>query len=164
MKGDKLSRMVGTKLIETYNITIAKPKGTVLCDDGVRRNGISKPYMPKLITDEYHPGGNSICYVLQTAHHMAAKEMILMGFTLKSGGSYFFGDKNPVTKRASIYDERRSLDWLIWFETTWPGKAKLVEGWDGPVYDILDTVSYDELLDRKSPKRDAESEDFGWLA
>lgn len=148
MKGAAIARQVGTKRIDPLHIKIARPKGTVLCDDGVRRNGISKPFMPKRITDEYHPGGNSATYTIQTAHLMGSEEIYLLGFTLKSGGRYFFGDKNPVTKRTSIYDERRALDWLAWYESQWPGRARLVEGWDGPIADVLQTVSNDELLNR----------------
>lgn len=156
MKGDKLSRMIGTKLVNPYRITIACPKGTVLCDDGVRRNGVSAPYMPKLITDDYHPGGNSLCYTIQTAHLMGSEEIYGLGFTLKSGGRYFFGDKNPVTKRTSIYDERRALDWLAWYESTWPGRARLIEGWDGPAYDVLQKVTNDELLNRNCKPKDSQ--------
>jgi hypothetical protein len=158
MKGEAMARQVGSKRIQPYHITIGRPKGTMLCDDGVRRNGISKPFMPKLITDDYHPGGNSLCYCIQTASLMGSKEIYALAFTLKSGGRYFFGDKNPVTKRSSIYDTHRALDWLAWFEATWPGKARLIEGFDGPVYDVLQTVSNDELF-----KKDSEPQAQEWL-
>jgi hypothetical protein len=148
MKGTAMARQVGSKRIQPYHITIARPKGTVLGEDGVRRNGVSPPYMPKLITDEYHPTGNSVGYTIQTAHLMGSEEIYLLGFTLKSGGRYFFGDKNPVTKRTSIYDERRALDWLSWYESTWPGRARAMEGWDGPIYDVLQKVTQDELLNK----------------
>lgn len=148
MKGQAMARQVGTKRVDPVHIRIAKPKGTELCPDGVRRNGVSKPYMPKSIADEYHPGGNSLCYTIQTAHLMGSTEIYALGFTLKSGGRYFFGDKNPVTKRTSIYDERRALDWLAWYDSTWPGRARLLEGWDGPAYDVLQAVTNDELLDK----------------
>lgn len=149
-----MARQVGTKRVDPYEIGIARPKGTELCPDGVRRNGVSAPFIGKSIAEDYHPGGNSLCYTIQTAYHMGSQEIYCLGFTLKSGSRYFFGQKNPVTKRTSIYDERRALDWLAWFESQWPGRAKLVEGWDGPAYDVLQTVTCDDLLDQ--PKRSEE--------
>jgi hypothetical protein len=164
MRGQAIACQIGRKRIQPYHIRIARPKGTVLYDDGVRRNGVSKAFMPKSLTDEYHPGGNSLCYSIQTASLMGSTEIYALAFTLKSGGRYFFGDKNPVTKRASIYDTHRALDFLSWYEATWPGRAKLVEGWDGPVYDVLETISYDELLDRRATLRDeAGAPDSEWL-
>lgn len=150
MKGEAIARQVGSKRIQPYHITIGRPKGTVLCSDGVRRNGISSPFMPESLTSDYHPGGNSLCYTIQTAHLMGSTEIYALAFTLKSGGRYFFGDKNPVTKRTSIYDERRALDWLSWYESQWPGRARVMEGWDGPAYDVLPKVTYDELLNKDS--------------
>jgi hypothetical protein len=160
MRGEAISRMIGTKKVQPYHIRIQRPKGTELCPDGVRRNGVSKPFMPKSFVDEYHPGGNSICYAIQTAHLLGSEEIYLLGFTLKSGSRYFFGEKNPVSRRASIYDSRRALDWLKWFEKTYPGRAKLVAGWDGPVYDILQTISNDDLLEAFRTQPEASSE---WL-
>ena len=156
MKGQAIACQVGRKRINPYHITVARPKGTVLGKDGVRRNGVSPPFMPKLITDEFHPGGNSVCYAIQLAHLMGSTEIYLMGFTLKSGSRYFFGDKNPISKRLSTYDERRALDWLAWFESKWPGRAKLVEGWDGPINEVLQTVTCDELLDNQFEPTDEE--------
>ena len=147
MKGTAMARQVGTKRIQPYHITIARPKGTMLCDDGVRRNGISSPFMPESLSAEYHPGGNSVCYTIQTAHLMGAEEIYLLGFTLKGGSPYFFGtNQNPVTKRTSIYDTHRALAWLSWYESRWPGRARVIEGWAGPIYDVLQKVSYDELF------------------
>ena len=146
MKGTAIARQIGTKRIQPYHIRIARPKGTMLCDDGVRRNGISPPFMPESLAAEYHPGGNSVCYTIQTAHLMGAGEIFLLGFTLKSGSHYEFGDKNPVTKRGSIYDTHRALAWLSWYESKWPGRARVTEGWGGPIYDVLQKVSYDELF------------------
>lgn len=158
MRGEALARQVGTRQIQPYHISIARPKGTVRCSDGVRRNGISPPFMPKTLADEFHPGGNSLCYAIQLAFLMGADPIYLLGFTLKSGSGYFFGDLNPVTKRKNVYDERRALDWLTWFESKWPGRAKLVEGFDGPLRDVLQTESCDALLDRN--RRDPTEE---WL-
>lgn len=158
MRGEALARQVGTRQIRPYHIQVARPRGTVLCEDGVRRNGVSPPFMPKSLTEEYHPGGNSLCYTIQTAHLMGSERMLCLAFTLRDGSSYFFGDRNPVTNRRTAYDSRRALDWLAWYEKRWPGRAKLVEGWDGPAYDVLQTVTCDELMDRKP------TESTEWLA
>lgn len=155
-----LSRMIGSKRIDPAKIRIAAPKGTILDDDGVRRNGRTPPFMPNSINDEYHPGGNSLCYTIQTAHLMGSTEIYCLGFTLKSGSRYFFGtEKNPVTKRSSIYDTHRALDWLLWYESNWPGQARAIEGWDGPVYDILKTVTNEELHSKFCQPKASE----GWI-
>ena len=159
MRGEAIARQIGKKRINPFHISIAQPKGVIRGRDGIARNGVSPPFMPESIGSDYHPTGNSIGYTIQTAHLMGSEEIYLLGFTLKSGGRYFFGtDKNPVTKRTPIYDERRALDWLSWYESQWPGRARLIEGWSGPVYDVLETVSNDELLDKFcNPKAE------GWI-
>ncbi len=146
MRGEAVARLVGSKRIQPYHITIARPKGSVLCEDGVRRNGHSLPFMPKSLADEFHPGGNSLCYTIQTAHLMGCDPIYALGFTLQSGSRYFWGDTtNPVLRRSSIYDERRALEWLSWYQKQWPGRVQLVEGWRGPVYDVFDEVKCDEF-------------------
>jgi len=149
MRGGKMLRQVGSRLIEPYLIRIAKPKGTVLFPDGVRRNGVSEPYMPETLSEPFHPTGNSIGYTMQLAHLMGAGRILLHAFTLRNGSRYDFGDLNPITKRPPVYDLRRALDWLTWFESKWTGKAMLVPGWDGPIQDVLQTISLDELLGTK---------------
>ncbi len=80
---------------------------------------------------------------------MGGEPIYLLGFTLKDGSRYFWGSNaNPITKRGSNYDLRRALDWLSWYERTWPGRVQLVDGWSGPVYDVFKTVTCDELLER----------------
>jgi len=160
MKGEAIARQVGQKRIQPYHIKVARPAGTVTCDDGVRRNGISLPFMPKSLTDEYHPTGNSIGYTIQTAHLMGSTEIYLLGFTLQKGSRYFFGtDINPATKRTSAYDLHRAIHWLKWYESQWPGRARLVEGWGGPVYDVLQVVTYEELHNQFCRPKTRE----GWL-
>jgi hypothetical protein len=148
MRGEAISRMIGTRKVQPFHIRIARPKGTVLFPDGKKRNAYSQPFMPQACTDEFHPGGNSLCYSLQLAWLMGCNPIYLMGFTLQSGSSYFFPGGNPVTRRSTLYDEHRSLDWLRWFEKSWPGRAKLVAGWSGPIYEVFSEVSCDELLQR----------------
>lgn len=166
MKGEAIARMVGQKRITPYHIQVAPAKGVTLYPDGVQRNAVTEPYMPKRMTDPYHPGGNSICYGIQTAFLMGADPIYALGFTLRSGSRYFWGDTtNPILRRSSIYDARRAVEWLSWFESQWPGRVQLVEGWDGPVYDALPKVTYDELrarLEKASPgARQPRSEENG---
>jgi len=149
MKGSVVARMVGSKRIDPFHIRIAQPKGSVLMEDGVRRNGHTPSYMPESLADELHPGGNSLCYTIQLAHLMGCDPIYALAFTIKPGSGYQWGDnKNPVTGRASMYDTRRALDWLSWYQQQWPGRVQLVEGWNGPVYDVFNKVGCDELLKR----------------
>lgn len=149
MKGSAIARMIGSKRVNPYEIFIARPKEVEKCSDGVMRNGVSAPFMPKSFKHEYHPGGNSLCYTIQTAHLMGCDPIYAMGFTLKSGSRYFWGDtKNPILNRGSIYDVRRALDWLSWYQSTWPGRVQLVQGWTGPVYDVFQMVTCDALRER----------------
>jgi hypothetical protein len=149
MRGEAIARMVGAKRIDPFHIRIAPPKGTVLYDDGVRRNAATPPYMPESLTDEFHPGGNSLCYTIQLAHLMGAGPIYALGFTIKPGSGYQWGNNtNPVTGRASMYDTRRALEWLSWYQQQWPGRVQLVEGWSGPVYDVFSKVGCDELVER----------------
>lgn len=136
--------MVGQRKWPVSEITIGKARGGVRGKDGVYRAGWVDPFLPKKITDPYHPGGNSACYTIQTAHLMGADPIILLGFTLQSGSGYFFGLDNPVTRKRSLYDTARALHWLRWYESRYPGRAKLWPGWQGPIYDVLETVDEDE--------------------
>lgn len=164
MRGEAIARLIGSKRINPYHIRIAQPKGTVLFPDGVRRNGITESFMPESLADEFHPGGNSVCYWIQLAHLMGASDIYLLAFTIKPGSGYQWGNNtNPVTGRASIYDTRRALEWLVWYEAKWPGRARLVEGWSGPINDVLQTVTCDELLDRQTPRGDARPSHPEWL-
>jgi hypothetical protein len=152
MRGSAIARLVGTKRIDPYHIQIARPKGTVLFPDGVRRNGVTDSYMPKSLTDEFHPGGNSLCYTIQLAHLMGCDPIYALAFTLKPGSGYQWGTNiNPVTRRASMYDVRRALEWLSWYQQQWPGRVQLVEGWSGPVYGVFSKVGCDELRERLEP-------------
>lgn len=174
MRGEAIARLVGSKRIDPFHIRIAPPKGTVLYDDGVRRNAATPPFMPESLTDEFHPGGNSLCYTIQLAHLMGCDPIYALAFTIKPGSGYQWGNNtNPVTGRASMYDVRRALEWLSWYDQQWPGRVQLVEGWSGPVYDVFSKVTCDELRERferpgQGPsERDAEpaGEDAvsGWL-
>lgn len=151
MRGEAVARMIGRKRIRPFHIRIQQPRGTVRFPDGVRRNAHSEPFMPAKLTDEYHPGGNSLCYMIQTAHLMGCNPIYALGFTLQSGSGYFFGSRtNPVTYQRAIYDAPRALHWLSWYQEHWPGRVQLVEGWSGPAYDVLPEVTCDELKSRSA--------------
>jgi len=142
-------RMVGRSEPRLFEITIGKPKGLRHCIDGKQRLGIVPPYMPESLREPLHPGGNSLCYALQIATLMGAGTIYLMGFTLLSGSRYFFGGKNPVLNRPAIYDSERSLHWLRWFESCYPGKALLVPGWDGPLNQVFQHADLKRMLEER---------------
>lgn len=100
------------------------------------------PYFVKNLDEPFHPGGNSLCYAMQYALQMEADPIYLMGFTLVSGTGYEFGRDNPVRKvsgrrRQSLYETERAMEWLREVEKTWPGRVRLLPGWEGPLYDLF---------------------------
>lgn len=142
-----MSRMVGSSTWPVSEIRIAKAKGGARGRDGVFRPSIVPPFMPERITDPYHPGGNSVCYTIQTAHLMGASKIFLLGFTLVSGSGYDFGRQNPVTRRDSVYDVDRAMAWLRWFAKGHPGRVRLWPGWPGPLHEVFDEVTQEEATD-----------------
>lgn len=95
------------------------------------------PRLPKTYAEAFHPTGNSMAYCLQHAHLMGAKEIYLMGFTLRPGSAYEFGRFNPVTKKPSFYEQsaiESVISFCQHFEKAFPGRARLVKGWEGPIY------------------------------
>lgn len=99
-----------------------------------------KPYFLTRADQAFHFSGNSVCYALQWALIMEADPIYLMGFTLQSGSPYEFGQTNPATKKPAFYNDLwRPLEWLEEFERRWPGRARLLPGWNGPIYDVLST-------------------------
>lgn len=100
---------------------------------------MAPPYFPVKATDPFHPGGNSLCYAIQWALIMGADPIYLLGFTLQAGSPYPFGPNNPITNRPSFYDLPRALDFLRFVERTYPGRVRLLPGWDGPVYEVFRT-------------------------
>lgn len=133
--------MIGNREHRLFEISIAKTSGGTRTRRGVWRPAMQDPYMPKTFKDDFHPGGNSLCYMIQTAHLMGAKTIIPLAFTLESGTGYHFGQTNPVTNRASFYDTERPLHWLRWYESVYPGSVKLCPGWQGPIYDVFETAT-----------------------
>lgn len=111
---------------------------------GIWHRNICPPFIPAKFTDEFHPGANSLCFGIQTAHLMGCNPIYLLAFTLKSGSGYFHGLSNPVHKGRSIYDVDRALDWCRWYEGAFPRRVRLLPGWEGPVYDVFATEALDD--------------------
>lgn len=101
------------------------------------------PFIPEKFGDPLHPGGNSLCYMTQIAHLLGAGQVYALGFTLQNGSPYFTGREHPISGGMSIYDTDRALHWLSWYESAYPGKLKLLPGFSGPVYDVLQTENLD---------------------
>lgn len=170
-RGSKMLRMVGTRTWPVLEIRVKSLRG--IPGRRVQKQGVGvfhrathPPYMPDKITDPYHPGGNSLCYTIQTAHLMGCQPIYCLGFTLKSGTGHFFGLENPATRVRSIYDSDRALDWLRWYEASFPGRVRLLPGWEGPIYDVFQTEALDDYYrvlgvgsqpkQQGAPERDAE--------
>ena len=162
--------MVGNRTWPISAIKIKSLKGVPgkrvkIKGGGVWHRNIHPPYIPEHITEHYHPGGNSLCYSIQTAHLMGCHPIYAMAFTLQSGTGYFHGLTNPATRTRSLYDTERALSWLRWYENNFPGKVRLVPGWEGPLSDIFSTETIDdyhrilgvgsESEQQGSPERDA---------
>lgn len=138
-KGSRMMRMVGKGFRPTTEISIERPPRGHTGKDRVYRPGWTKPFLPKRITDPFHPSGNSLCYMLQLAHLMGCNPIYLLGFTLTSGSPYFFGATNPATRRPSFYsDPERALTWLRWYNEQNPGRVKLWPGWPGRLQEVFD--------------------------
>ena len=149
--GSKQLRMVGVRNRRIAEITIAPVHGGVRAKNGQIKKPLVEPYMPASFTKPFHPGGNSACFTIQTAHLMGCNPIYLLGFTLQSGTGYFFGRTNPVTRRSALYDQERALSWLTWYRQANPGRAKLWPGWSGPIYDVLEVADEAELRSRHKP-------------
>lgn len=144
--GSNMLRMVGNKRWPIAGISIQPAaKGVKRKKDGHLRREITPAFMPETFRDDYHPTGNSLGYMIQTAHLMGCDPIYCLGFTLANGTGYFHGLENPSTKKRSIYDSDRLFDWLRWYRRMWPGRAKLWPGWSGPVYDVLEVADEAEV-------------------
>jgi hypothetical protein len=150
----RMLRMVGRGQRQLAEISI-KPKGRgIRLPNGVMRANAHPPYMPEKLTDQFHPSGNSLCFQIQLAHLMGCDPIYALGFTLQSGLAYHFGRENPTTKRATLYDSEVPLAWLSWYESQYPGRVRLLPGFDGPVYKVLQTEGFDDVAKRCSLRRD----------
>lgn len=125
-----------------------KPPG--LCSRAVEIDGrkhcwpdLAEPFLPTSFDEPYHPGGNSLCYMVQTACILGAGLIYALGFTLQHGSTYFFGREHPLRGGGPVYDTERALHWLSWFESQKPGCVRLLSGFSGPIYDVLRTEDID---------------------
>lgn len=143
--GSAQLKMVGQRKWPIAEITVQQPKAITRNQKGVIMRQRTPPFLPKSMRDPYHPGGNSLCYMVQTAHLMGCNPIYCLGFTLESGSKYFFGGTNPATRRSSFYsDPGRAVEWLKWYDSKHPGRVRLWPGWSGPIYGVLQEVGDDE--------------------
>ena len=135
----RILKMVGHGERKMTEVQVAQPKGKIRLPNGLIRNCAPEPYMPKKLTDLLHPSGNSVCYQLQIATLMGYDPIYLMGFTLKKGTPYFFGRDHPVYagRVGGFYDEEVPMAFLRWYQKNFPNRARLLPGWDGPIYSAL---------------------------
>lgn len=157
----RLLRMVGSGQRHLAEILVKARGRGVRLPNGVYRPKIHVPYMPARITDPWHPSGNSLCYMIQLAHLMGCDPIFCLGFTFQNGTPYHFGMTNPVTKRTAFYDSEVPMLWLTWYENHWPGRARLLPGWSGPVYDVLRTETLKHGDERPEPRGDQPDPDRG---
>ncbi len=147
--------MIGSNAHQMCEIGITRKRGGTRGRDGLWRPSHMDPYLPESFKDDYHPGGNSLCYMIQTAHLLGAESVVLLGFTLKNGTGYHFGLTNPVTRKRAFYETERPLHWLRWFESRYPGRVKLFPGWEGPLNEVFDEVA---LPDQEAEQPDPQVE------
>jgi hypothetical protein len=176
-KGSKMLRMVGRRTWAVSQIRVKSLKGVKGKVEqveglGVFHRNIHPPYMPAQITEPYHPGGNSLCYTIQTAHLMGCDPIYALAFTLKSGTGHFHGLTNPATKVRSVYDATRALDWLKWYEASFPRRVRLLPEWEGPIYDVFKTETIDDYkrtlergsLEERGRPNESDAVADGWSA
>jgi len=137
--GGKLARMVGKKLWPVAEIEVMRSRGGVRGKDGIFRAGWVDPFMPKKLTEPFHPSGNSVCYMIQLAHLMGANPIHLLGFTLQNGLGYQHGRTNPVTGRTTFYaDPERALTYLRWLNERFPDRIFCDPDWGNtPVGEVF---------------------------
>lgn len=128
---------------------VGRPKNLSICEfevapmrGGARVGGkwlntAVPPYMPANASAKFHPSGNSVCYAIQWGMLMGCDPIYLMGFTLRSGSGYDWGTANPITQKPAFYDLERALAFLRFVEGRWPGRVRLLPGWEGPIYDVF---------------------------
>jgi len=138
-------RVVGKRTVYPTQISIEPTRGGRRLPSGqYRRTGLA-PYCPKTAGEAYSFGGNSLCYALQTAKILGCNRAYLLGFTLANGAGYFFGAENPVTRKKTFYDADVPMEWCRWFASRYPGYARLLPGFGGPIEDIFEHATLDEL-------------------
>ncbi len=139
------ARMIGSRERRIAGIHIEPVKACGRNKDSTIRFAETPPRMPKRMADPFHPGANSLCFGVQLAHLMGCNPIVAIGFTLQTGLGYFFGRSNPVTGRTTVYETKRALAWLRWYNAAFPGRVLLDPSFDGPVYQVLPRITPDAL-------------------
>lgn len=158
VKGRSMAHLIGKRKIDIREFRIEKLSEVKLVTEPVtgqrihRRVG-GKPYILDSFDKPYSAAGNSVCFAIQTAHLMGCEPIYLMGFTLQTGSRYFFKGPNPATKRPAFYDAEPPLEWCRFYESQFPGRVKLLPGWEGPIYSVFATEEFHGTLDE--PDQDA---------
>lgn len=146
-KAKQFYRAVGVPPRKLYTYRISHPGNAkrVFMRDGeqVVWAGFQDPYLPANFDERFHYGVNSLCFMTQIAHLLGAERIYALGFTLQNSSPYFFGREHPLRGGPSIYDAEQALLWLSWYESQHPGRLKLLPGFSGPVYDVLQTEDLD---------------------
>jgi hypothetical protein len=137
-------RIVGGKERRLSEIGIRQLKGAKRNQkSGEVEYAIMEPFLPRSLREDFHHGGNSLCFAIQLAHLMGANPIYLVGFTLQNGIGYFFGRTNPVTRRTTIYQHERALAWCRWYAKMHPGRVLLDPSFSGPIYDVFPKANFD---------------------
>ncbi len=143
-KSPNVARMLGKEGPHIVHFRIASPIGRGWRDPatGFFHRPADPPHLVNTADEAFHFGGNSVCYAIQWAHLMGASACYLMGFTLQSGTGYFFMPEGQVpTKGSGIYETDRAIAFLRLVQEQKPGWLHLVDGWTGPIYDLLPTTT-----------------------
>lgn len=149
-------RMVGGAPRTVSEISIARLTGAQRAKDGTMSYALMPPFVPRSLREDLHHGGNSLCFAIQIAHLMGADQIYAVGFTLQSGGGYFFSRTNPVTRKATVYQHERALAWCRWFESKFPGRVQVDPTFDGPITGVFKKANFDarEAIPRNEPPDD----------
>jgi hypothetical protein len=138
-------KMVGRGERRIAEIRIQPAHGAKRDQKGQIRFNVVPPFAPRSARDVFHPSANSLCYAIQLACVMGCSPIYAVGFTLQNGLGYFFGRSNPVTKRTTVYEQERALEWCRWHARQFPARVQLDPSFQGPVYDIFPKANFDEV-------------------
>lgn len=150
-KSPNVARQLGQNAPHIVHFRIQTPIGRGYRDQatGFFHRPADPPRLVASPDEPFHFGGNSVCYALQWAHLMGASAVYLMGFTMQSGSGYFFMQGKP-TKASGVYEVDRANAFLRLVQEQRPGWVQLVDGWSGPIYDLLPSTTLAKAF--KPPK------------
>lgn len=149
-------RMVGSKIRQVTEIKIQPVKPVRRAPSGRMEMQTVPPFIPKSAAQFFHPSGNSLCFGIQLAQVMGCFPIYAVGFTLQNGLGYHFGRTNPVTRRTTVYEQSRALDWCRWHAKMFPGMVQLDPTFSGPIYEVFPKANFDALqaTSRHRPSND----------